>query len=442
MSTTTKNYQILQKLEGEGNYLKLHPETNAEQVITSGGSNVQAELNGKYDVKKYNIENDSYVVEGVNAFLNYLNEVGFDISKHLGKICRFRYVDTDKLIYDFIVIPTFYDMEGVLICNTGIYRLYMLDNTYYADKYARENDVYTKYESDKKYLPLAGGTITGNINVSSTHGLMQRNYGWGFNDEGLPCVNAPDRTILISTQGLDQDYDYYTFPHKSGTVALLEDVNKKANSTDVYTKQESDAKYPSLSNGIIPQSYLPSYVDDVVEYTAKSSFPATGETGKIYVDKTTNLTWRWSGSAYVEISPSLAIGETSSTAYAGNKGKILEETVTSMQTDIGANSSQIVGIKSGTIAAGKAKALDHDIDIYIDSNTLVGCDEISNFSGSELHLNVELKTTGIKKDAYSCVEVDEYGRVMVGNQIVEVGTTGQTTPSSTLAIGGIFFKEI
>lgn len=75
------------------------------------------------------------------------------------------------------------------------------------------------------------------------------------------------------------------------------------------------------SNGKVPSSQLPSYVDDVLEYTSKSSFPATGETGKIYVAADTNLTWRWSGSAYVEISPSLALGETSATAYRGDRGK-------------------------------------------------------------------------------------------------------------------------
>lgn len=68
---------------------------------------------------------------------------------------------------------------------------------------------------------------------------------------------------------------------------------------------------------------MPSYVDDVLEYTNKSSFPTTGETGKIYVDTSTNKTYRWSGTAYVEISASLALGETSSTAYAGDKGKAL-----------------------------------------------------------------------------------------------------------------------
>lgn len=75
------------------------------------------------------------------------------------------------------------------------------------------------------------------------------------------------------------------------------------------------------ANGKVPSSQLPSYVDDVLEYSAKSSFPATGETGKIYVDTSTNKTYRWSGSAYVEISPSLALGETSSTAYRGDRGK-------------------------------------------------------------------------------------------------------------------------
>ena len=75
------------------------------------------------------------------------------------------------------------------------------------------------------------------------------------------------------------------------------------------------------SAGKVPSSQLPSYVDDVLEYSAKSSFPATGETGKIYVDTSDNKTYRWSGTTYVEISPSLALGTTSSTAYYGDKGK-------------------------------------------------------------------------------------------------------------------------
>ena len=87
-----------------------------------------------------------------------------------------------------------------------------------------------------------------------------------------------------------------------------------------------DVRYPILDpSQKIPQSYLPSYVDDVLEYTNKASFPTKGEEGKIYVDTTTNLTYRWSGTTYVEISPSLALGETSSTAFRGDLGKTAYE---------------------------------------------------------------------------------------------------------------------
>lgn len=71
----------------------------------------------------------------------------------------------------------------------------------------------------------------------------------------------------------------------------------------------------------VPASYLPSYVDDVLEFDNITEFPTNGEVGKIYVDTDTNLTYRWSGSGYIEISKSLGLGETSGTAYAGNKGK-------------------------------------------------------------------------------------------------------------------------
>lgn len=74
------------------------------------------------------------------------------------------------------------------------------------------------------------------------------------------------------------------------------------------------------SSGKVPSSQLPSYVDDVLEYTSKSNFPTSGESGKIYVATDTNLTYRWTGSAYVEISQSIALGETSSTAYRGDRG--------------------------------------------------------------------------------------------------------------------------
>ena len=75
------------------------------------------------------------------------------------------------------------------------------------------------------------------------------------------------------------------------------------------------------ASGKIPTNQLPSFVDDVLEFASQSNFPATGESGKIYIAIDTEKTYRWSGSTYSVISETIALGETSTTAYAGDKGK-------------------------------------------------------------------------------------------------------------------------
>lgn len=83
--------------------------------------------------------------------------------------------------------------------------------------------------------------------------------------------------------------------------------------------------------GKVPASQLPSYVDDVEEYATLSDFPAEGETGKIYVAIDTGFSYRWGGSTYVKISSSLELGETATTAYAGNKGKANADAIAAIQ---------------------------------------------------------------------------------------------------------------
>lgn len=77
-----------------------------------------------------------------------------------------------------------------------------------------------------------------------------------------------------------------------------------------------------LVGGFVPSAQLPSYVDDVLEYANLAALPGTGVAGIIYVTLDENKTYRWSGSAYTEISASLALGETSGTAYRGDRGKV------------------------------------------------------------------------------------------------------------------------
>lgn len=73
-----------------------------------------------------------------------------------------------------------------------------------------------------------------------------------------------------------------------------------------YTGNKGAANgYAALdSSGLVPSSQLPSFVDDIVEGANLATFPATGETGKIYTALDTNKVYRWGGSSYTEISPS------------------------------------------------------------------------------------------------------------------------------------------
>ena len=128
-------------------------------------------------------------------------------------------------------------------------------------------------------------------------------------------------------------------------------------------KSASDLGLASLdSNGKVPAAQLPSYVDDVVNgYLHDGKFYAddqytteiTGEDGKIYVDLATNKTYRWSGLAFVEISESLALGETSSTAYAGDKGKANADAISAITN--GESINNFAGVE--TALSGKQNAL-------------------------------------------------------------------------------------
>lgn len=244
------------------------------------------------------------------------------------------------------------------------------------------------------------------------------------------------------------------------------------------------------STGKVPAAQLPSYVDDVLEFATKAAFPATGEDGKIYVDEATNKTYRWGGTAYVEISASLALGETESTAYAGSKGKqnasdiaalktraaAIETTNTEQQTAIEAAQSKAdtadtnAGKAQTTADAAKTAAETNagEIDKIVDGTTKVGkagaadsataAGKLSTartialkgdvtgsatFDGSaNKDITATLANSGVTAGSYSAVTVDAKGRATKGAQLIEIGAEGQETPSADLAIGGLFLKRI
>ena len=157
------------------------------------------------------------------------------------------------------------------------------------------------------------------------------------------------------------------------------------------------------SNGTVPASQLPSYVDDVLEYDTRNGFPSTGESGKVYIAKDTNITYRWSGTTYVKIGSDLALGETSSTAYPGNKGKQNAEDIAAINTKFNnysttaQNDAKYLKLTGGTmtdrIHFNSTTADNRFVDFYKGSDYVgsVGIDDSklvlnNHISGSQLQL--------------------------------------------------------
>ena len=233
-------------------------------------------------------------------------------------------------------------------------------------------DAYTKKESDGKYATkattLKGYGITDAYTKTETDGKYATKAttlaGYGITD-------AYTKT--------ESDGKYSTKTESDGKYATKATTLAGYGITDAYTKTESDGKYATKtdsdkkyqpkgsyatldSSGHVPSSQLPSYVDDVIEgYYSNGKFYSdsaktkeiTGEGGKIYTDLTTNKTYRWGGTAWVEISKSLAIGETAGTAYDGAKGaknasdiSLLKTDVSTLKTDNTQNKKDIANLKA------------------------------------------------------------------------------------------------
>lgn len=137
---------------------------------------------------------------------------------------------------------------------------------------------------------------------------------WKYDCMLVSCKDRPGKVYQLSP-GAD-----YTKESSWILIGDTSELNSKVQQF-INSKGAPNGLASLNESGIIPSAQLPSYVDNVIEVDTFSNLPGTGESGKIYIVQDTNLTYRWSGTDYVEISKSLALGETSSTAYSGDKGK-------------------------------------------------------------------------------------------------------------------------
>lgn len=317
--------------------------------------------------------------------------------------------------------------------------------------------------------------VTGGGTVTGVKGEAEETYRTGqvtLTKANLGLGNVDD------TSDMDK-------PVSTAQQAAIEDAIDGFSSTYIPASQKGTPNgVASLdSTGKVPAAQLPSYVDDVIEgtYVNATTFhdtegsPVTPESGKLYIDTTTDKEYRWSGTQFSSIRDGIALGETAETAYAGNKGKANADAIAALQAAQGnyqtktdnslpttsktvvgaigevkgtadsaasaaaANAEAIADLEDGTTPAGKADKLSTPRNISL-SGDVTGSASFDGSAGAQI--TATLKNSGVTAGSYSAVTVDAKGIVTGGAQSIEVGTSGQSAPSASLAIGGLFFKML
>lgn len=197
--------------------------------------------------------------------------------------------------------------------------------------------------------------------------LNTASLAWG--DSGHAGI--PNKTAAFGSGGeaiyIDQNDHIHEIADVTGLQAALDNKLETSLKGSVNGLAELD------ENGFVRNTQLPSYVDDVIERADFASLPIIGESGKIYITTNDNKTYRWSGSTYAVISDTLALGETYTTAYRGDRGKIAYDYSQIGHVQVSPASAQLGSIwMNGSIQGSEFK---------------IGGRSILQYDGSSIYLN-------------------------------------------------------
>ena len=165
-----------------------------------------------------------------------------------------------------------------------------------------------------------------------------------------------------------------------------------------------------ITSGTISADRLPSYVDDVLEYANQAGFPATGETGKIYVALDTNKTYRWSGSAYVQITSGAV------DSVAGKTG-----VVTLVKGDVGLGNVDNTADANKNVLTATKWATARTLSFTGDATGSGSVDGSQNVATA-----LTLANSGATAGTYRSVTVDVKGRVTAGTNPTTLSGYGIT----------------
>ena len=278
----------------------------------------------------YNITQNKINVKFQTGYYQLPGGGGGDLSNYYTKNETYSKTEVDDIIADIPVVDT-----SNLVPYTG------------ANKDVNIASNYFKTSKGFDFTFDANNYFRTSNNGSYNNIFFKSNDNSGDNFGSILFIVNPEEGLKIVKINSNGIYNYFRITEyetysknpfvsnegfKTLTGTATQALRADGGVFDLNTKAD-------LVGGKVPSSQLPSYVDDVLEFANLASFPATGESGKIYIAIDTNITYRWGGSSYVIMTSSLALGETSSTAYRGDRGKIAYD------------HSQITGNPHGTTKA-------------------------------------------------------------------------------------------
>ena len=133
----------------------------------------------------------------------------------------------------------------------------------------------------------------------------------------------------------------------------------------------------------IAATYLPSYVDDVLEYANLAGMPGTGETAKIYVALDTNKIYRWTGSTYIEVSPTVGNADTATKLATSRSISASGDATWTVNFDGSGNSTSILTL-ANVVSAGTGTKLTYNSKGLVTSSTTLSESDIPNISWSKI----------------------------------------------------------
>lgn len=249
------------------------------------------------------------------------------------------------------------DSNKSIVTNEPVQLYHAATKKYVDDSISAKEDAFTKNTAFNKNFGTTAGTVTeGNDSRLSDARPASDVSAWAKASTKPTYTKAEvglgnvDNVKQYSASN-PPPYPVTSVAGKTGAVSLTKsDVGLGNVTNDAQVKRTEMGSAGGVATldteGKVPASQLPSYVDDVIEYGGYNKFPLTGESGKIYVDVLTNKTYRWSGTGYTEIAQSIALGETSSTAYPGNKGKQNADNISSLQSSVSTITSNISSLQT------------------------------------------------------------------------------------------------